>query len=64
MLKEDPKNFYVFLRDVQQLRLGQKDDEKYQVRLTVGGEPLEFSMPKQHDLRNLLMNQLRDRTVW
>jgi hypothetical protein len=64
MLKENPRNFYIFLRDVQQLKLGQKDDEKYRVTLTIGGEPLEFSMPKQHDLRNLLMNQLKDRTVW
>jgi hypothetical protein len=64
VMKENEKNFYIFLRDVQQLRLSQKDDEHYQVRLVVNGEPLDFSMPKQHDARNLLMNQLKDKTVW
>ncbi|OPY31857.1 MAG: hypothetical protein A4E32_01461 [Methanomassiliicoccales archaeon PtaU1.Bin124] len=62
--KEDPKNFYIFLMDVQQLRLGHKDEERYDVTLTVNGEAMKFSMPMQHDYRNLLMGQLKDRTVW
>lgn len=63
-LRENVKNFYIFIRDVQQMRLGQRDEDKYLVKLTVAGEDLVFQMPKQHDARNLLLGVLREKTMW
>jgi hypothetical protein len=64
ILKEDLHNIQMQIRDIQQLKLAQGEEDRYKVTMTKDGDEYIFTMPRQHDLRGFLFQVLKDKIIW
>lgn len=63
-MAESEANFQIDIKDISSAVLGQKQEGEYHVLLHTGSGPFEFSMPLQHDHRDMLRSVLGPRIRW